>query len=189
MFATQVAETPGGNPLAPKTPLFEIPVAPVVVCVIFVINGVLIHKLGVELAAAAVLAGVTVIVPVVVAGGQPPVVVTIYVNVPLNVGVPLMVTTFPDHKGVTPGGKPVTVAPVAPVVANVIVVMALLIHVVRLIPGAIVLLLIVIREETGVHPVDEKGKAYVTVYEPNPCSDGINCPLPVLKFVIAGLTL
>ena len=50
-----------------------------------------------------------------------------------------MVTTFPTHEPLTPGGKPVMVAPVAPVVANVIVVMAVLIHVVRLIPAAIVL--------------------------------------------------
>ena len=77
MFAAQVAETPGGNPLAPETPLFVIPDAPVVACVTAV-KEVLIHKIGVELAAAAVLAAVTVIVPFVVAGGQPPVVVTKY---------------------------------------------------------------------------------------------------------------
>ena len=189
MFAAQVAETPGGNPLAAETPLFEIPVAPVVACVIFV-NAVLIHKLGLELAAAAVLAGVTVIVPFVTAGGQPPVVVTVYENGPLTVGVPLMVTTFPDHELVTPVGKPVTDAPVAPVVANVIVEIGLLIHTVWLVPAAIVLLLIVIgREETGKHPVVKKGKAYFTIYEFTPCCDGINCPLPVLKFVIAGTTL
>ena len=74
-----------------------------------------------------------------VAGGQPPVVVTVYVNVPLTVGVPLMVNKFPDHEGVTPAGKPVTVAPVAPVVANVIGEIALLIQTVWLVPAAIVL--------------------------------------------------
>ncbi len=31
-------------------------------------------------------------------------------------GVPLMVTTLPDHVPVTPDGKPVTDTPVAPVV-------------------------------------------------------------------------
>jgi hypothetical protein len=49
-----------------------------------------------------------------------------------------MNTVLLDQEPVTPVGKPVTVAPVAPVVTNVIVVMALLIHVVRLTPAAIV---------------------------------------------------
>ena len=49
-----------------------IPVAPVVVCVIFV-NAVLIHKVGVLDAAPAVLSGVTVIVPVAFTIPQPPV--------------------------------------------------------------------------------------------------------------------
>jgi hypothetical protein len=54
------------------------PVAPVVVCVIFV-NAVLIHKVGVLEAAPAVLFGVTVIVPVAVfvPPVQPPVIVTV----------------------------------------------------------------------------------------------------------------
>ena len=63
MLDAKVAETPAGNPLAPETPLFGIPVAPVVACVIF-INAVLIHKVGVELAEEAVLVAVTVIVPI-----------------------------------------------------------------------------------------------------------------------------
>ena len=88
--------------------------------------------------AATVFNGVTVIVPVVVAGGQPPVVVTVYVNVPLAVGVPLIVTTFPAQDPVTPAGKPVTVAPVAPVVAKVMLVKAELIQTVRLMPAATV---------------------------------------------------
>ena len=50
-----------------------------------------------------------------------------------------MVTVLFSHEPVTPVGKPVNVALVAPVVANVIFVMAVLIHVVRLIPAAIVL--------------------------------------------------
>ena len=67
----QVAETPGGKPLAPETPLFEIPVAPTVVCVIFV-KALFIHKVGVELAAVAVFIE-TVIVPTAFTEPQPPV--------------------------------------------------------------------------------------------------------------------
>ena len=57
---------------------------------------------------------------------------------PLTVGVPLIVTVLFAHELVTPAGKPVNIAPVAPVVVSVIVVIALLIHVVRLSPAAIV---------------------------------------------------
>jgi hypothetical protein len=67
-----VAETPAGKPFAPETPLFEIPVAPVVAWVILV-NNVLIHNVGVDEGAAAVLFGVTVIVPVAFTFPQPPV--------------------------------------------------------------------------------------------------------------------
>ena len=63
----QAALTPAGNPVA-----VPMPVAPVVACVIFV-NAVLIHKVGVLDAAPAVLAGVTVIVPVAFTVSQPPV--------------------------------------------------------------------------------------------------------------------
>ena len=63
----QEAVTPVGKPDA-----LPIPVAPVVEWVIFV-NAVLIHKVGLELAAAAVLAAVTVIVPVAFTVPQPPV--------------------------------------------------------------------------------------------------------------------
>ena len=52
----QVAVTPEGSPLA-----VPIPVAPVVVCIIFV-NTVLTHKVGVEDAAVTVLDGLTAIV-------------------------------------------------------------------------------------------------------------------------------
>ncbi len=62
-----------------------------------------------------VFAGKTVIVPVDVKGPQPTV-VTVYVNVPVCVGVPLIVTTSEAQLPVTPVGNPVTVAPVAPVV-------------------------------------------------------------------------
>ncbi len=59
-------------------------------------------------------------------------------NVPLAVGVPLMVTTFAAQDPVTPAGKPVTVAPVAPIVPRVIVVIGELIQTVRLMPEATV---------------------------------------------------
>ena len=72
VFAAQVALTPAGNPFAPVTPSFDIPVAPVVVCVIAV-NAVLIQSVGAVDAALAVLAGVTVIVPVAFTVPQPPV--------------------------------------------------------------------------------------------------------------------
>jgi hypothetical protein len=72
VLEAQAAETPVGKPLPPETPLLEIPVAPVVACVIFV-KAVLIHKVGVALAAAAVFAAVTVIVPVAFTLPQPPV--------------------------------------------------------------------------------------------------------------------
>ena len=61
------AVTPAGNPVA-----VPIPVAPVVAWVMFV-NAVLIHKVGDEEAAPAVLFGVTIIVPVAVTLPQPPV--------------------------------------------------------------------------------------------------------------------
>ena len=57
---------------------------------------------------------------------------------PLAVGVPLMVTVLFSHEPLTPAGKFENVAPVAPVVANVIGVIAVLIHAVRLTPAAIV---------------------------------------------------
>ena len=63
----QLAVTPVGKPVA-----VPIPIAPVVVCVIFV-KAVLIHKVGVDEAAPAVLAAVTVIVPVAFTLPQPPV--------------------------------------------------------------------------------------------------------------------
>ena len=68
---------------------------------------------------AIVLFGVTVIVPVMlfVPPVQPPVIVTVYVNVPATVGVPVIVTTFAVQLPVTPVGKPEIVAPVAVVVA------------------------------------------------------------------------
>ena len=58
-LATQCADTPAGNPLAPAIPSLEIAVAPVVVIVILV-NAVLIHSVGVDDGAPAVLFGLTV---------------------------------------------------------------------------------------------------------------------------------
>ena len=66
-LAAQLAVTPAGNPVA-----VPIPVAPVVVCVIFV-NAVLTQKVGVEDAVPDVFDGVTVMVPVAFTDPQPPI--------------------------------------------------------------------------------------------------------------------
>ena len=63
----QAAVTPAGRPEA-----VPMPVAPVVVCVMFV-SAVLIQRVGVEEAAPAVLSEVTVIVPVAFTVPHPPV--------------------------------------------------------------------------------------------------------------------
>ena len=68
----QCADTPAGNPLAPDTPSFDMPVARVVVWVIAV-NAVLIHSVGALEPAPAVIFAVTVIVPVALTVPQPPV--------------------------------------------------------------------------------------------------------------------
>jgi hypothetical protein len=67
---------------------------------------------------AIVLFGFTVMIPVavLVPPVQPPVIVTVYVNVPVTVGAPLIVTRFEFHDPLTPAGRPVTIAPVEPVV-------------------------------------------------------------------------
>ena len=67
VLAANAAVTPAGRPVA-----VPIPVAPVVVCVIAV-SAVLIHSVGVSDATDAVLAGVTVIVPVALILPQPPI--------------------------------------------------------------------------------------------------------------------
>ena len=72
VLEAQVALTPAGKPFAPETPAFEMPVAPVMVWVIFV-KAVPMHKVGVVEAAPAVLAAVTIIVPVAFTLPQPPV--------------------------------------------------------------------------------------------------------------------
>ena len=98
---------------------------------------VLIHKVWPSVPPAEVsvmvLFGVTVIVPVAVTEPSqlPPVGVTIYVNgLPeVVVGMPLKVTTSAAQSPVTPVGKPLNVAPVAPVVvAYVISIIGVLIH-------------------------------------------------------------
>jgi len=123
VLAAQLAVTPAGRPVA-----VPIPVAPVVVCVIAV-SGVLIQRIGVADAADAVLSGVTVIVPVALILPQPPVNGMLYINVPLAVGVPLIVMVLDAQFAVTPAGKLVAVPiPVAPVVVCVIAVRAVLIH-------------------------------------------------------------
>ena len=85
------------------------------------VSAVLMHKVCALVPAAevrlTVLLGVTVMVPIVVTVPQPPVRVTVYVNDPADVGLPLIVTIFPAHTPATPAGNPVTVALAAPVVA------------------------------------------------------------------------
>ena len=71
VFDPQVADTPAGKPSVPEVPPV-IPVAPVVAIVILV-KAVLIHSVGVDDGLPAVLAGVTVIVPVALTVPQPPV--------------------------------------------------------------------------------------------------------------------
>ena len=71
VFDAKAAVTPAGKPVAAP-----MPVAPVVVCVILV-SRVLMQSVGVEEAAPAVLAAVTVMVPVAFTVPQPPVSVTV----------------------------------------------------------------------------------------------------------------
>ena len=56
VFDAHAAETPAGKPFAPETPEFEIPVALVVECVMFV-KAVFRHTVGVEDAAVTVFGG------------------------------------------------------------------------------------------------------------------------------------
>jgi hypothetical protein len=66
VFEAQFADTPPGKPEG-----VPIPVAPVVLCVIGV-NALLIHSVGVDDAAPAVMSAVTVIVPVALTVPHPP---------------------------------------------------------------------------------------------------------------------
>ena len=80
-----------------------------------VVIGVLIHFVCVPPAVKViVLFGVSVMVPVALMAPQPPLRVTVYVNAPETVGVPLMLTVLDDQEPVTPAGRPEIVAPVAP---------------------------------------------------------------------------
>jgi hypothetical protein len=92
------AVTPPGRPVA-----VPIPVAPVVVWVMFV-RTVLIHKVGVLEAAPTVLLGVTVIVPVAVRvpPEHPADGFRVKVYVPDVVGVPEIVTTPPENEAFKP---------------------------------------------------------------------------------------
>ena len=72
---------------------------------------------------------------------------------PDAVGAPLIVTTLADHAPVTPAGRPVTVAPVAPVVEYVILVIAVLIHTVCALVPAAELRLTVLFAVTVIEPV------------------------------------
>ena len=72
VFDAHAAETPAGKPFPPETPEFEIPVALVVVCVMFV-KAVFTQSVGELDAAPAVFAAVTVMVPVAFTEPQPPV--------------------------------------------------------------------------------------------------------------------
>ena len=72
VLAPQVALTPAGKPLAPAMASLAIPVAKVVTWVMGV-KAVLIQRVGVDEAAPAVMAAVTVMVPVALAVPQPPV--------------------------------------------------------------------------------------------------------------------
>ena len=58
----------------------------------------------------------TVMVPVFVTVPQPPVNVIVYGKIPGAAGVPLMFIVFADQVPVTPEGRPIKDAPVAPVV-------------------------------------------------------------------------
>ena len=63
-----------------------------------------------------VFALVTVKVPEALAVEHPPVKVTVYAKDPVTEGVPLIVIVLFDQVPVTPAGKPLKLAPVAPVV-------------------------------------------------------------------------
>ena len=142
VLKAQVALNPAGKLLPPDTPEFEIPVAPVIACVIFV-KAVPIHKVGVDEATPAVLAAVTVIVPVALPPPQPPVNGILYGKVPETVGVPLMVMVLEDQLALNPAGKllppktPSFEMPVAPVVVCVMLIKAVLMHKVGVVDAAL----------------------------------------------------
>ena len=142
ILKAQVALNPAGKLLPPDTPEFEIPVAPVIACVIFV-KELPIHKVGVDEATPAVLAAVTVIVPVALPPPQPPVNGILYGKVPDTDGVPLMVIVLEAQMALKPAGKPLTPdtpgfkIPVAPVVLCVMLIKAVLMHKVGVVDAAL----------------------------------------------------
>ena len=83
-------------------------------------------------------------------------------NVPDAVGVPVIVATLLAHDPVTPAGNPEKVAPVAPVVANVILVIAELIQTVWFVPAAMVLSGVTVNTVVLVQPVDKLLNVNVT---------------------------
>jgi len=114
VLEAKLPATPVGKPVKVA------PVAPVVTYVMAVIElDAQIVWLSVATADdnAMVFAGVTVMVPLVVMVPHPPVKVTVYGYVPAVVGAPLILTVLEAKLPATPVGKPVKVAPVAPVVA------------------------------------------------------------------------
>jgi len=127
-----VAVTPVGNPLG-----VPMPVAPVVVCLMLGID-VLIQTVGVVDADVTVFAGVTLIVPEAFTVPQPPVSGMLYVNVPDDVGVPLMVIVSALNEALTPFGNPLGVPmPVAPLVVCLIFDIAVLIQTVGVVDAEV----------------------------------------------------
>ena len=155
-----------------------IPVAPVVVWVIFV-NAVLMHNVGAEEAALALLTGVTLITPMALTVSQPPVNGILYTYTPETKGVPLIVKTLDAHSAVTPPGRPVAVPmPVAPLVLWVILVSVVLTHIV----GDELATLTVLEGITVIVPV-----AFETPQPPDNRTSYLNIPetsgIPVIKIV------
>ena len=155
-----------------------IPVAPIVVCVIFV-STVLMHSVGVEEATPALLTGVTLITPMALTVSQPPVNGILYTYTPETKGVPLIVMTSAAHSALTPSGRPTAVPiPVAPLVLWVILVNAVLTHKV----GVELAILTVLAGVTVIVPV-----AFETPQPPNNRISYLNIPetsgVPVIKIV------
>ncbi|NBW33316.1 MAG: hypothetical protein EBR22_05110 [Cytophagia bacterium] len=101
------------------------------------------------------LVGLTIMLPVAVLNppGHPPVMVTVYPNVPETDGVPLIVSTLEFHVPATPGGSPETSAPVAMVVLKVMLVKAVLIQTTGLLLPAPELKVIVLFGLTIIVPI------------------------------------
>ena len=73
VLPAQVALTPAGKPLAPETASLDIPVAPVVAIMIEVVKAVFTTSVGFDDAVPAILAAVTVMIPVAFTLPHPPV--------------------------------------------------------------------------------------------------------------------